>query len=182
MLHQAHGLLAEHVGMVDGRDAGLRGVERARLVGGVHGDAGAHAGGLSDSGRQLRGRVLVRGDVLTVDFAVGAGLVDLDKVGALLELQPDGRDELIGVVGVSRVGGDVFGGVEVDRVLVAAEDADRIARDTHARPRDQAVVDSVAHGGISRACAFGAHVALGGKAGHQVGARGEGGQDGAFRD
>ena len=45
--HDAHGLVAELVGVVDGYDAGARGVERAGFAGGVDGDALAGARGFS---------------------------------------------------------------------------------------------------------------------------------------
>jgi hypothetical protein len=51
---------------------------------------------------------------------------------------------------------------------MAAEDADRIAAHAHARPRDQTRIDRLAHRRIRRSGAFGAHVALGGVAGHQI--------------
>ena len=44
------------------------------------------------------------------------------------------------------------------------------------------LIDGVAHGGVGGAGAFGAHVALGGEAGHEIVARGESGDDGALRD
>ncbi len=62
LLHQAHGLVAELVGVIDGRDAGLRGVERAGLAGGMHGDAVADARGFFHRGFELRLGVLVGRD------------------------------------------------------------------------------------------------------------------------
>ena len=62
---------------------------------------------------------------------------------------PDGRpfdyrwcegssfDKLRGVVGIVGVRGDMFGRIESNRILVASEDADRIATDSHARPWNQ---------------------------------------------
>ena len=72
--------------------------------------------------------------------------------------------------------------VVTDGVFVAAEDVDGVAADAQARAGNQALVDGVADGGIGGACAFGAHVALGGEAGHQVVAGGERGEDGALGD
>ena len=110
------------------------------------------------------------------------GFVDLDEVRAFLELLADHGDEFGGVVGVRRVRENALLGIVADGVFVAAENIDGVAADAQTRPGDQAVIDGVAHGGIGRACAFGAHVAFGGEAGHQVVARGEGGDDGALRD
>ena len=49
-------------------------------------------------------------------------------------------------------------------------------------PGNQPLIDGIAHGGIGRAGAFRAHVALGGEAGHQVVAGGQHGEDGALRN
>ena len=113
---------------------------------------------------------------------VAAGLVDLDEVGAFLELLADHGDEFVGVVGVGGVGENVLLGIVADGVFVAAENVDGVAADAQARAGNQAVIDGVAHGGVGRARAFGAHVALGGEAGHQIVAGGERGEDGALRD
>ena len=51
--HDAHGFVAELVGVVDGLDTGAGGVERSGLAGGMHGDAVARAGGLADCGGQF---------------------------------------------------------------------------------------------------------------------------------
>ena len=53
LFHQAHGLVAELVGVIDGGHAGLRGVERAGFSGGMNGDALADARGFFDGGVQL---------------------------------------------------------------------------------------------------------------------------------
>ncbi len=49
-------------------------------------------------------------------------------------------------------------------------------------PGIRPLIDGVAHGGVGGARAFGAHVALGGEAGHQIGAAASVGEDGALRD
>ena len=71
-------------------------------------------------------------------------------------------------------------GIEIDCVLVAAQQVDGIAADAQTRAGDQAPVDGVAHGGIGRTGAFGAHIALGSEAGHQVILRGQDGDDGSL--
>ncbi len=73
-------------------------------------------------------------------------------------------------------------GIVADGVFVAAENVDGVAADAQARTGDEAAIDGVAHGGVGCARAFGAHVALGGEAGHQVVTRGQRGDDGALRD
>ena len=177
--HQAHGLVAELGGVVDGGNAGLRGVERARLAHGVDADRRAQAVGLFDRGGQLRLGVLVGRVQDAVDHAVGPGLVNLDEVGAFLVLPADDLDELVGGVGVVGVGEHVLRGVEVDGVLVAAQNVDGVAADAQARAGNEALVDGVADGGVGRACALGAHVALGGEAGHEIGLGGLSGEEGA---
>ncbi len=90
-------------------------------------------------------------------------------------------DELLGGVGVVGVREHVLRGIVAVGVFVAAEDVDGVAADAQARPGNQALVDGVAHGGVGGACALGAHVALGGEAGHHVGFGGLLGEDGAPR-
>ncbi len=84
-------------------------------------------------------------------------------------LLADHFNELVGCVGVVGVREHVLRGVESNGVFMAAENVDGVAADAHARPRDQASIDGIADGSISGAGALGSHVALGGKAGHQVG-------------
>ena len=84
-------------------------------------------------------------------------------------LRADHLDDLLGGVGVVGVGEHVLRGIEVVGVLVAAQNVDGVAADAQARARNEPLVDGVADGGVGRAGALGAHVALGGEAGHQVG-------------
>jgi hypothetical protein len=78
-VHEAHGFRAELVGVVDGGDSGLDGVERAGLSGGVNADAGADTGGFGDGGFEFGAGVLVGSGEGAVDEAVRAGLVILMK-------------------------------------------------------------------------------------------------------
>jgi hypothetical protein len=149
LAHDAHGFRAELVGMVDGSDTGLGCVEGSGLSGGVDSDAGAQASGLMNGGFKLGLGVLVRRGELTIDEAVGAGLVDLDEVCALFVLGSYGGDKFVGSVGVGGVGGDVFGGIEVDCVLMSAEDIDGIAADAQAGTGNESGVDGIANGRIS---------------------------------
>ena len=73
-------------------------------------------------------------------------------------------------------------GIVADGVFVAAKNVDGVAADAQARAGDESLIDGVAHGGVGGARAFGAHVALGGEAGHQIVASGERRHDGALRD
>ncbi len=93
LAHEAHGLVGELEGVIDGDDAGARGVERARFAGGVNCHVLAHARGFLDRGGQLGFGVLVgRGEFAVAD-GVAAGFVDLDEIGALLELLADDGDQ-----------------------------------------------------------------------------------------
>ena len=89
--------------------------------------------------------------------------------------------EFVGIVGIVRVGQNVLLRVVADGVFVAAEDVDGVAADAQPRAGNAAFVNGIANGGIGRARAFGAHVALRGEAGHQVVARGQRSRDGALR-
>ncbi len=180
--HQAHGFVAELVGMIDGSDAGLGGEERAGFAHGVDADASAYARGFFHSGGELFLGELVRRGETAVDNRVVAGLVDLDEVGAFFQFAPDRGDEFVDIVGVGRVRKDALRGIEAERVFVAAENVDGVATDAQARAGNLAAVDRIADGGIGGAGAFCAHVALGGEAGHQVIASGQRGSDGALRD
>jgi hypothetical protein len=71
--------------------------------------------------------------------------------------------------------------VVADGVLVAAENVDGVAADAQPRAGNAAFINRIADGGVRRARAFGAHVALGGEAGHQVVAGRESCRDGALR-
>ena len=76
----------------------------------------------------------------------------------------------------------MLGGVEVDGVLVAAEDVDRVRAGSETRAGEEAGIDGVADGGVGRAGAFGAHVAFGGEAGEEVLLRRIHGNQGSLRD
>ena len=91
-------------------------------------------------------------------------------------------DEFRGVVRVGGVGKNVLLGVVADGVFVTAENIDGVAADAQARAGNLTAIDGVAHGGVGRAGAFGAHVAFGGESGEQIVAGGDGGRDGALRN
>ena len=57
-----------------------------------------------------------------------AGFVDLDEIGAYLELLADHGDQFVGVVGVSGVGQHALLGIVADGVFVAAQNARRRCR------------------------------------------------------
>ena len=166
LAHDAHGFVAELVGVVDGGDAGACGIERAGLSGGVDRDALADARGFVDAAVEFGFGVLIGRGKFAIDDGVRAGFVDLDEVRAFFELLADHGDEFGGVVGVRGIGENVLRGIVADGVFVAAENIDGIAADAQARAGNQPVIDGVANSGVGGAGAFGAHVALGGESGH----------------
>ena len=180
--HQTHGFVAELKGVVDGFDAGARGVERAGLAHGVYRNTIAGACGFAHGGGEFFLGVLIRSGETAVGDLVRTGFVNFDEVGAFFQFGTNCGDELGGIVRVSGVPEDVLLGVVADGVFVAAENADGIAADAQARTGDQTLIDRVAYGGVGGACAFGAHVALGGEACKQVVARGERGENRALRN
>ena len=175
--HQAHGFVAELVGMVDGGYARLGSIESGRLAGAMHGNPALQAGRLGYGRGQLRFGVLDDGVKLAVFEEVAAGFINLDKVGAVLNLLADHGHQLIGSVGVGGIGEHVLLGVEVERVFVAAQDVDGVTAKAQPRPGNKPLVDCVADSGVSRARALGTHIPFGGIAGQKVGFGGERGHD-----
>ena len=94
----------------------------------------------------------------------------------------DNGHQFVGIIRMGRVRQHVLFGVVADGVFMPAENVDRIAADAHARPGNLTLVDGVAHGGVGRSRALGAHVALGSEASHQVIARGKRRNDRALRN
>ena len=182
LLHEAHGFVAQLVGMIDGDDAGLHGVEGARLTGGMDGDVLANTSGFLNGGGELCLGILIRSRKVAIADRVAAGLVDLDEVGAFFELLANDGDKLFGGVGVSGVREDVLLGIETVGVFVTAKDVDSVAADAQTRTGDQAGVYGVAHGAVGRAGSLRAHVALSGEAGEKIFASGLRGDDGALWD
>ena len=179
--HEFHGLRCEIVGMVDAGDSGFRGVGRAWFAGAMHADEGASAVGLADSGGELRFVVLIGHRESVADEVVRSGLVHLGEVRALLALLAHDGNDLVRGVGVVGVRAHVLLGVVADCVLMSTQNVYGITRHAHARAGNASVVDCVAHGNVGALCAFGAHVALGGEAGHHVGFGGGGGLQRALR-
>ncbi len=167
-LHQADGLIAQLRGVIDGSYAGLRCVQRSGFAHGVHRDNRAKTMRFFNRGGQLRGSVLVRRAQDAVNHVVGAGLVDLREVGALLVLLSHHFDNLLGGVGVVGIGEHVLRGIVAIGIFVSAQQVDGVAADAQARPGNKSLVDGVANGGIGGSCAFRAHIALGGEAGHHI--------------
>ena len=182
LAHRLHRRWQQIVRVVDTGDSSLCRVACARLAGAVHTDPRAGAVRLGDGCCELRLAVLVGNGKHVADEMVGASLVDLGKVGAALALLAHHGDDLVGSVRVVCVREHALLRVVADRVLVSAEDVDRIAAHAHARPGNQAAVDGVAHGHVRALGTLGSHVALGGKSGHHVGFGSSGGHQYALRN
>src|SRR5579872_3244948 len=120
-----------------------------------------------DSGGQLSFAVLVWRRENAVAHRIAAGLIDLDEIGAFLELPADYLNQLLCVVRISRVREHMLLGVEAVGVLMPAEEVDSVAADAHARARDLALIDCISYRGIGGARALGTHVALSRETGHQ---------------
>ena len=91
LTHDTHGFVAELECVIDGDNAGARGVQRTRFSGGVNSDVPADARRFIDRGFQLGFSVLIgRGEAATGERIV-PGFVDLDEVGAFFELPADHR-------------------------------------------------------------------------------------------
>ena len=105
LFHEAHGLVAELIGVIDRDNAGLRRIECSGLSGGVNRDMFAEARRFFDRGFELRLRCTGKEcESLSVSDRVGAGLIDLDEVRAFLELLAHDGHEFVGAVGVVGVG------------------------------------------------------------------------------
>jgi hypothetical protein len=66
--------------------------------------------------------------------SVAAGFVDLDEVGAFLELQRITATSSAALLAQVALGRTCCSGVVADGVFVAAQDVDRVAADAQARP------------------------------------------------
>ena len=131
---------------------------------------------------KLRFSVLIGSRKFSLVDRVRSRLINLDEVRAFFELLTYDRDQFVGVVGVVGIGQNVLRWVITDGVFVSAENVDGVAAEAQPRAGDPSFIDGVAHGRVGRARAFGAHVAFGGKAGHQVVSRGQRRHDRALRD
>lgn len=158
--------------MIDGFDAGFGCEMSAGFAGGVDGDALAGASCFFNGGSELVFGILKGRDEVAIDKRIATCFINLDEVGTFFNLFANGGDKLAGVVRVIGVGENVLRGIEMVGVFVTAENVDGIAADAQARAGNFATIDGVANSGVGRTGAFGTHVALSGKAGHQVGAGG----------
>ena len=180
--HDAHGLIAYLISVVDGCHAGTSGVQCSGFAGGMDGDAIAGARGFTDGGGEFVFRVLEGSGELTAGDRVSAGLVNFDEIRTFFELLSDDSNEFAGVVGVGGVREHVLLRVVADGVLVSAENVDGVTTDAHPRTRNLTLIDGVADGGVGRPGAFGSHVALSGESSEKIITRSKDGHDGALRN
>ena len=180
--HDAHGLVAQLIGVVDGCHPSASGVQCSGFAGGMDGDAVPGARGLADGGAEFVFRVLEGSGEVTACDRVSAGLVNFDEIRAFLELFSDDGNEFAGIIGVGGVREHVLLRVVADGILVSAENVDGVTADAQPRTGNLILIDSVADGGVRGAGALGSHVALSGESSEKVVARSEGGHDGALRN
>ena len=118
----------------------------------MHGDAVSRplavALCLCDGCFQFRLGVLIGRREHAIDKAIGAGFVDLGKVGTFFALLANHLYQFIRRVGIVGVGEDVLRRVVLVCVLVAPEDVDGIAAHAHARTGKEAGVDGLADGRV----------------------------------
>jgi hypothetical protein len=170
LAHQPHGLVAELKRMINRCHARLRRVQRARFAGGMHGHKRLPSARLPPPPRQFGFAVLIRRGRTGRRASGRPGLVNLDEVRAFLEccsrITVTSSAALLAYVGV---GQHMLRRIVADSVFVPAQNIDGIAADAQPWAGNQPMINGVANRGIGRARALGAHVALGGKSGHQVG-------------
>src|SRR5271154_6272200 len=77
--HDAHGLGAELIGMIDGGDTSMSRIESSGLAGAMNAHARSHARRLLSRGFELGLRVLVGSAEFAIGNLVFAGFIDLDE-------------------------------------------------------------------------------------------------------
>src|SRR5713101_5145398 len=123
--------------MVDRNHPGLRRVKRARFSGGMYGHTLPHARRLAYSGLHLlRGELERRRETATRQRVL-TRFVDLDEIGAFLQLLANRGHEFSRVVGLRGVGEHALLRVVADGILVPAQNVDGVATDAQPRPWKQ---------------------------------------------
>jgi hypothetical protein len=124
---------------------------------------------LGNDGAQLLVRVLLRADRTLEAHDTGGG-ADLDYLGAVLDLVPDGLEDLVLAIGDAMLGSDFeHAGRATRHVAVSARDADRMPGRNDTRAVDVAALDRVLERDIGEPGR--ADVAHGREAAHQRQAR-----------
>ena len=158
--HQPHRLIAQLIGVIDRRHSRLRCKQRSRLARRMYRHARPNSRRLLHRRAQLSLRVLIRRRELAILYHVRTSLINLGEVRALLILLAHHRYQLICIIRVIRIRQNMLRGIEPDRVLMPAQDVDRIPADPHPRPRNQPLINRITHRRIRRPRTLGPHIAL----------------------
>src|SRR5579872_6881445 len=142
-MHQPHGFVAELVCMIYGNDSCTGRIERTGFTRGVHCHMLADPRGLLNRSAKLGFRVLIRRGKFAVTKRIASSFVDLDKIGALLELLADYGNQFSGVVGPGGIREEVLLRVVVVCILVSAKDVHCIAADPQARSGNETLVNGI---------------------------------------
>ena len=147
----------------------------------MDGHAFPHAPRLAHGGSHLLRGELERRREAAAHQRVFARFVDLDEIGAFLQLPANGGHQFSRVVGLRGVGEHALLGIVTDGILVPAQNVDGVAADAQPRPWKQSLVDGIPHRRVSRTRAFRSHVALRREARHQIVARRQDRRQGSLR-
>src|ERR1700681_4924888 len=104
--------------MVDRNHSGLRRIKRARFTGGMYGHTLPRARRLAYGGLHLLCGELERRRETATRQRVLARFIDLDEIGAFLQLLANRNHEFSGVVSWRGVGEHVLVGIVADGILV----------------------------------------------------------------
>src|ERR1700680_3956211 len=120
--------------MVDRNHSGLRRIKRARFAGGMYGHTLSDARRLAYGGLHLLCGELERRRETATRQRVLARFLDLDEIGAFLQLLANRGHEFSRVVGLRGVGEHALLGIVAEGILVPAQNVDRVAADAQPRP------------------------------------------------
>src|SRR5439155_1703087 len=128
--HQPHGFVAKLKCVINGCNASLCSVQGPGLARCMRSHTLAYASGFVDSSAEFSLCVLIRRRKVSITNRIRTSTVNLDEIGALLELLALCLDELICTVRVSGVRQQVLLGVVADGVFVPAQNLDGIPVDS----------------------------------------------------
>src|SRR5579872_1016943 len=158
--HQAHRLVTQLIGVVDGGHTGLGGVECAGLSGGMDRNSSTGSGSLVHCCCELGLGVLIGSREFAIANRVLASLVNLDEVRSFLHLLADHFSQLIGAVCVRGVRKHVLRGIVLINITATTENVDGVAADPQTRSGNKSLIDRVPDCRVCGTSALGAHVAL----------------------
>jgi hypothetical protein len=127
--HELHGRVAKLKCMIDRSHSGLRRIKRARFASGMYGHTLPEARRLAYGGHHfLRSELERRRETATYQRVL-TRFVDLNEIGAFLELLANRGHEFSRVVGLRGVGEHALLRIVADGILVPAENVDGVAAD-----------------------------------------------------